>query len=86
MKDYISLTHENCERILRLDCYECAVFILLALNADEDGFANAMQILLNHDISIRRLRSVIESLEEKRFFKSITKNTVKINNWEDYQL
>lgn len=86
MKDYISLTHENCERILRLDCYECAVFILLALSADEDGFANAMQILLNHDISIRRLRSVIESLEEKRFIKSITKNTVKINNWEDYQL
>ena len=86
MKDYISLTHENCERILRLDCDECAVFILLALSADEDGFANAMQLLLNHNIPLRRLRSVIESLEEKRFIKSITQNTVKINNWEDYQL
>lgn len=86
MKDYISITSENCERILRLDCYECAVFILLALSADEDGFANAMRLLLNHNIPLRRLRSVIESLEEKRFIKSITEKTVKINNWEDYQL
>lgn len=85
MKDYISITRDNAERILSLRNPECAVFIFLALSADEEGRTSARTALKNLTWARTSINKAIEALEEKGMIRR-RGNTIFIENWEEYQL
>lgn len=85
MKDYISITKENADRILELDRWETTVILNILLTADESGTTTERKALEALIISRKRAENALAGLETKGF---IDRDGAKITvlGWDQYQL
>ena len=84
MKDYISITKENANRLLDLDPWETGVILEIFLTADESG-TTTEQKLEALIISRKRAEKALAGLEAKGFIYR-DGETITVPGWDQYQL
>lgn len=85
MKDYISITKENADRILDLDPWETGVILEILLTADESGTTTERKALEALIISKKRAEKALAGLETKGFIDR-DGATITVLGWDQYQL
>ena len=85
MKDYISITKENADRILALDKWETGVIIWILMTADESGTTTERKALEVLRISRKQAEKALAGLEAKGFINR-DGATITVLGWDQYQL
>lgn len=85
MKDYISITDENMNRILSLDPWETGVILRILLTADESGTTTERKALEGLRISRKQAEKALAGLETKGFI-DCDGATITVLGWDQYQL
>lgn len=86
MKDYISITKKNAEKIMRLSLTDTALFMRLVMKADaETGMVDIEHATTGNQIPQTAIYKAINRIEKAGLIIQ-TGTAATIQNWPDFQL
>ena len=86
LKEYISLTKENMDKIMNLNLYELGIMMWILMEADEYGLARTADVIRNKQITQNQFDFAIKSLEKEGLIVGIGNGVVAVIGWEQYNL